>query len=912
MSINALPQTAIRAIGSSQALTDPSSVIKELIDNAIDAWATSVSIEISANTLDVIQVRDNGHGVAPNDRPLVARRYCTSKIRDEKDLASIGGSSLGFRGEALSSAVEISDSMTITTRVEGEIGATALKISQSGEVMAENHASHPVGTTVRITGFLARHPVRKQVALKSTVKTLAKIKQMLQAYAFARPLIRLSVRVLKAKNGRDDWTYAPKPGSSIEDTALKVVGKPCVSQCAHYTAGLHDFSLDAFVPRQDAVAAKIGSYGQFLSVDGRPVTSARGTPKQIVKIWKDALRRDNDSLQGVKDPFMYLSISCPQNSYDANIEPAKDDVLFVDPEKVLDAVRTMLDEAYPAQESSESTKTSTLRLIQHESSAEPAHEPSQSLAVPVLKSTQYKKSAEKDPIEEGEMTLTEPRLKSVCTVKNNMYDLDADDLALFADGNDDIEKLHEETEPSSSNIAASTNPWIVAKMNASMGKHSIQQQPATPARQADSFQDWTSSPMRGTQPAQQLYLPTPRASSPRMNHREQSPLFVDSRAIGATALPSPHPHLIQSPVPQPYLNVQKSGARDQQFDDEIVYDAESDVLNRPPVQLPQNLQGTRLDQIPEVAPRQRSSRRQPQQQGINKPFKPPMVRGNDIGFTPPVVGRFGPSERRALTQRSPPLNLVQTGEPVETFDQPRFITPPVNNRDIRSFLKSKNNPADGPEDLDQSDDENTLSGENNAPHTRTIKPAALLPSIGDFVPASRLSLDDLAPEDLPRRDPRPRRRRTSEGWELEELTGNGTVDDDSDYTEAINRSRRRRIAHGNKAQRSKSAHLPLERVLVELQVHNVSVATPISTASISLELDRLDMNETFMSFNVGATQCKSVFEQVSDADTMRWSDVLHVLLKKTFRGEMIQDLHDLVRDACTFDTESQSSFVPLV
>ena len=125
MSIQALPETAVRAIGASQVLTDPSAVVKELVDNALDARATSIAVEIHANTLDVIQVRDNGHGIPPQDRPLVARRYCTSKLTDADDLASIGGSSLGFRGEALTSAAEMSGGMTVSTRVEGEQVATS-------------------------------------------------------------------------------------------------------------------------------------------------------------------------------------------------------------------------------------------------------------------------------------------------------------------------------------------------------------------------------------------------------------------------------------------------------------------------------------------------------------------------------------------------------------------------------------------------------------------------------------------------------------------------------------------------------------------------------------------------------------------------------------------------------------------
>ena len=133
MPITALPSTTVHAIGSSQVLTDSASVVKELIDNALDGQATAIFVEISANALDIIQVKDNGHGIAPRDRGMLCKRYCTSKIKDLEDLTKIGGQSLGFRGEALASAAEMSGSLVISTRIEGEPTATSIKVKrQSG------------------------------------------------------------------------------------------------------------------------------------------------------------------------------------------------------------------------------------------------------------------------------------------------------------------------------------------------------------------------------------------------------------------------------------------------------------------------------------------------------------------------------------------------------------------------------------------------------------------------------------------------------------------------------------------------------------------------------------------------------------------------------------------------------------
>jgi DNA mismatch repair protein MutL len=134
--IAALPATTARHIGSGQVLVDPSSVVKELIDNALDARAKSIFVDITSNTIDYIQVKDDGHGIPAENRALACRRYCTSKIRDLQDLKEVGGKWLGFRGEALASMAEMSGTLSITTRVEGELVAVKLKYGRDGELLS--------------------------------------------------------------------------------------------------------------------------------------------------------------------------------------------------------------------------------------------------------------------------------------------------------------------------------------------------------------------------------------------------------------------------------------------------------------------------------------------------------------------------------------------------------------------------------------------------------------------------------------------------------------------------------------------------------------------------------------------------------------------------------------------------------
>lgn len=133
-SIRPLNTGTARCLSSAQVITSPFSAVKELLENALDARATIISIDISANTIDSVQVRDNGHGIAPKDRSICCRRHTTSKLASLAELRTIGGTSLGFRGEALFALAQVVGEMEVTTRVDGESVAVKLGIDSNGEV----------------------------------------------------------------------------------------------------------------------------------------------------------------------------------------------------------------------------------------------------------------------------------------------------------------------------------------------------------------------------------------------------------------------------------------------------------------------------------------------------------------------------------------------------------------------------------------------------------------------------------------------------------------------------------------------------------------------------------------------------------------------------------------------------------
>jgi len=179
---------------------------------------------------------------------------------------------LGFRGEALASAAQVSRSLVITTRVEGEATAVSCKIAKNGDIQrfvnlfttcypslsltgtSEKKVSSPVGTSVRVENYLEHLPVRKEQALKQVTKQLLRVKSMLQAYALAYPHVRLELKVLKAKTEKGNWTYAPGRETTLEQAVVKVFGIELAGQCIPTVYDNHDdgYKIQAVLCKPDS------------------------------------------------------------------------------------------------------------------------------------------------------------------------------------------------------------------------------------------------------------------------------------------------------------------------------------------------------------------------------------------------------------------------------------------------------------------------------------------------------------------------------------------------------------------------------------------------------------------------------------------------------------------------------------
>lgn len=348
MSIRALPGSTTRCLGAGQALPSPAALIKELLDNATDARATSIEILLSANTLDKIEVRDNGSGIAADDLEQVGKRGHTSKLTCFEELGAVGRTSLGFRGEALASACTMGE-VAITTRTKGDRVATFVKLKPTGGVDISSSKSHPIGTTISVSNLFSKFPVRKQNFLKHTSKTVSEIKDLLQSYALARLHIRLSLKVTKSP--KSNWIYVTRAQDGQKEAAAKVVGKDVAALCKEETHNLsdHNITITVLLPRAESDLTKVKG-GCHVSVDGRPLSSSRQSlASKIYTAYKQALKEltGKTGQELCKDPFFYLRMSCHGDIYDPNVEPAKDDIIFESADRLVSSLEEFFRSLYP-------------------------------------------------------------------------------------------------------------------------------------------------------------------------------------------------------------------------------------------------------------------------------------------------------------------------------------------------------------------------------------------------------------------------------------------------------------------------------------------------------------------------------------------------------------------------------------
>ncbi|EKG22076.1 DNA mismatch repair protein [Macrophomina phaseolina MS6] len=372
-----------------------------------------------------------------------------------------------------------------------------------------------------------------------------------------------------------DWVYAPKPsvgvGGGVErvaDVVWKVVGKDAAAQCAYSVRVVNGYTVEAFLPRSDAEGKKIAGHGYFLSIDARPVSAARGTMKLIAKAFREKLKKSNPALEDVKDPFIRMGIGCPPGSYDPNVEPSKDDLLFDDAGAVVAAVKDFLEAFYssslPAiEQSSDTTEVSnTGPQVEDDDDDEMtadgdifdqlmdvssvnlveavAAQQNQTQEVTALSSVMSDLNAGRSQVHEEQQTEYDgsPQPKRQRTWKYNMYDIDEDDFAMGdaeLDNAPDNEPAENAADQQDLNDITLSNPWTMAKMNSKVrnpeptNKAQQEQAPSQLIGFRRNLQTKPPSEPRNTQA--KSHLLTPQPSSPFRESNSLEGRTIDPRAL---------------------------------------------------------------------------------------------------------------------------------------------------------------------------------------------------------------------------------------------------------------------------------------------------------------------------------------------------------------------------------------------
>jgi DNA mismatch repair protein MutL len=324
--IRQLPDTLVNQIAAGEVVERPASVVKELVENALDAGAKRIDIELEEGGIRLIRVRDDGSGIAPAQIPLAIARHATSKIASMDDLEQV--TTMGFRGEALPSIASVSQFAISSRTPDAEHGAR-LEVTggKAGDVRPH---PHPVGTSIEVRELFYNVPARRKF-LRAERTELGHIEEWLRSLALARPQVELRL----SHNGRSARQYRPARGE--EDRLGRVaeaLGDEFPGRCLaidHSAAGLR---LHGWVGLP--TAARSSADQQYFYVNGRAVKD-----RVVAHAVKQAF---GDVMYHGRQPAYVLFLELDPVRVDVNVHPAKHEVRFRDGRLVHDFVfRTLHD-----------------------------------------------------------------------------------------------------------------------------------------------------------------------------------------------------------------------------------------------------------------------------------------------------------------------------------------------------------------------------------------------------------------------------------------------------------------------------------------------------------------------------------------------------------------------------------------
>jgi DNA mismatch repair protein MutL len=324
--IRELPDELVSQIAAGEVVERPASVVRELVDNALDAGATQVSVRLQAGGVRAIVVEDDGAGIGLQDLPLALKRHATSKIASLAELESV--TTMGFRGEALAAIASVAD-MAVTTRTAGAEHAWRLH-ARSGEL---SPAPRATGTTVEVLELFFSTPARRKF-LKTDATELAHALEAVRRHALARPDVGFAVW----HEGRlvAQWrAVAAVEGRGAAQRWADVLGAEFMAASRELSAVRGPLTLRGRVGQPEAARARADM--QYLFVNGRFVRD---------RLLAHAVRSAyEDQLHGARQPAYALFINVAPELVDVNVHPTKIEVRFRDGRAMHQALRHAVEDA---------------------------------------------------------------------------------------------------------------------------------------------------------------------------------------------------------------------------------------------------------------------------------------------------------------------------------------------------------------------------------------------------------------------------------------------------------------------------------------------------------------------------------------------------------------------------------------
>ena len=342
--INVLDPQVANLIAAGEVVDRPASVIKELLENAIDAGATSVTVEIKRGGITFMRVTDNGCGMSREDVPVCIKRHATSKIKTEGDLDSI--ITLGFRGEALAAIGSVS-TLRIMTKTKDSTMGTVLTCS-GGEIREIIESGCPSGTTIIVEELFANIPARRKFLKKDTSEALA-CAAVVEKIALSRP--DLSIKFISDGQVR----FSTEGDGNLKNCVYAVLGRDFAKKLVEVHGMTGGVEVKGYVGTPENIRAN-RNYQNFF-INGRYVKSR--TAMAAVE------QAFNSYIPAEKFPACVLELRIHPALVDVNVHPAKLEVKFSNEQAVFDAVysavRTSLEDKLPRPAFSLKTKEEARR-----------------------------------------------------------------------------------------------------------------------------------------------------------------------------------------------------------------------------------------------------------------------------------------------------------------------------------------------------------------------------------------------------------------------------------------------------------------------------------------------------------------------------------------------------------------------